>query len=366
MMRSPHPHRWPLLCPAFLTALALTACGSGPAKTGGTQYHPSMSYGPTGLPGGYQAQTGAAPNPYYHAQAQPRPGARPPAAPPPPAPPRDPFPAGEMIARVTSAPPPIRAESYLLIDARTGAHLASRNPDQRRAVASTQKLLTALVVLDAGGLDRPLTVAATDVQVEPTRLGIAPGQRYTRRALLYALLVKSGNDVAKALARDNAGSSAAFADKMNAKMRQLGGTNSHFKNPHGLTEPGQYSTARNMARVAMAAYRHSVIRDAVSRRYHKFTFSNGKTITLENTNKLLGTMSTCNGMKTGYTVASGRCLISSASAGGRDVILVQLGTKTQYIFDDARALMSWGLRQLGAPIAEVDSQEDDLIALTAG
>ncbi len=319
-----------------------------------------MSYGPTGLPAAYQPPAG---HPYYQGQPQ-----RPPAGypPPPVSPPRDPFPAGETVARVTGTPPPIRAEAYLLIDARTGVHLASRNADQRRAVASTQKLVTALVVLDAGSLDRTLTVAGTDVQVEPTRLGIAPGQKYTRRSLLYAMLVKSGNDVAKALARDNAGSSVAFAEKMNAKMRQLGATSSNFRNPHGLTEPGQYSTARNMARVAMAAYRNSVIRDAVSRRYHKFTFSNGRTVTLENTNQLLGTMGACNGMKTGYTVASGRCLISSARSGGRDVILVQLGTKTQYIFDDARTLMSWGLRQLGAGLAEAEeAAEAGLVAAVA-
>jgi D-alanyl-D-alanine carboxypeptidase (penicillin-binding protein 5/6) len=121
-----------------------------------------------------------------------------------------------------------------------------------------------------------------------------------------------------------------------------------------------------MARVAMAAYRSSVIRDAVSRRYYKFTFNSGKTVTLENTNKLLGTMSACNGMKTGYTVASGRCLISSASAGGRDVILVQLGTKTQYIFNDARTLMSWGLRQLGANVADAEAaSESELMAMAA-
>ncbi len=319
-----------------------------------------MSYGPTGLPPASNQQ----PNPYYqqHPQAPgsyaPRPAPQPyPQQQPQPA--RDLYPAGVMTARTTGTAPSIRAESYLLIDARTGAHLASRNADQRRAVASTQKLVTALVVLDAGNLDRQVTIASTDAQVEPTRLGITSGQRYTRRNLLQAMLVKSGNDVAKALARDNAGSSVAFAQKMNAKMRQLGATSSNFKNPHGLTEPGQYSTARNMARVAMAAYRNSVIRDAVARKYYKFTFNNGRSVTLESTNKLLGRMAGCNGMKTGYTVASGRCLISSASAGGRDVILVQLGTKTQYIFDDAKLLMTWGLRQLGAHVAEADGEGEE-------
>ncbi len=325
----------------------LAACGSGSKKSGGTAYHPSMSYGPTGLPAAYsqvpRPPTAGGPTTQAPQQALAR----------------DRYPAGATVARTSGPAPVIRAESYLLIDARTGAQLAARNADQRRAVASTQKLVTALVVLDGGNLDRPVTVQSSDIQVEPTRLGIAPGQTYTRRNLLYAVLIKSANDVAKVLARDNAGSSAAFAERMNGKMRQIGATASNFRNPHGLTEPGQYSTARNMARVAMAAYQNPVIRDAVSRKYYKFNFSNGKSVTLQNTNKLLGVMPGCNGMKTGYTVASGRCLISSANSQGRHVILVQLGTKTQYIFDDARTLMSWGLRQLGASVAEAEEETLD-------
>lgn len=244
-----------------------------------------------------------------------------------------------------SSGPSIRAASYLLLDARSGQHLASRNAETPRAVASTQKLVTALVVLDAGNLDKPVRVAASDVNVEPTRLGLKPGEVYTRRTLLYAFLVKSANDVANVLARDNAGSISAFAAKMNAKVRSLGCTNSYFVNPHGLTAPGQRSTARDMARVAMVAYRDATIRDIVRRKYYSFRRADGRTVTLENTNELLGRMPECNGMKTGYTVASGRCLISTASSSGRDVILVQLGTKTKYIWDDARLMMSWGLQR---------------------
>jgi D-alanyl-D-alanine carboxypeptidase (penicillin-binding protein 5/6) len=247
---------------------------------------------------------------------------------------------------VVSSGPPIRAASYLMLDARSGQHLAGRNFETARAVASTQKLVTALVVLDAGNLDKMVRVQSSDVAVEPTRMGLKPGEVYSRRTLLYAFLVKSCNDIANVLARDNAGSISAFAAKMNAKARSLGCTNSNFKNPHGLTVPGQYSTARDMARVAMAAYRNGVIRDVVRRKYYTFRRTDGRSITLENTNDLLGVMPECNGMKTGYTVASGRCLISSAASGGREVILVQLGTKTKYIWDDAREMMSWGLRRL--------------------
>ncbi|MCB1277336.1 D-alanyl-D-alanine carboxypeptidase family protein [Prosthecobacter sp.] len=252
----------------------------------------------------------------------------------------------EQRMLVATTGPSIRAASYLLLDARTGQHLAGRNFETARAVASTQKLVTALVVLDAGNLDKNVRVQSSDVAVEPTRLGVKPGEVYTRRELLYAFLVKSANDVANILARDNAGSISAFATKMNAKARSLGCSNTNFKNPHGLTVSGQYSTARDMARVAMAAYRNGVIRDAVRRKYYTFHRADGRTVVLENTNDLLGAMPECNGMKTGYTVASGRCLISSAVSGSREVILVQLGTKTKYIWDDARIMMSWGLQRL--------------------
>ncbi len=252
----------------------------------------------------------------------------------------------ERAMLVATSGPSIRAASYLLLDARTGQHLAGRNFETARGVASTQKLVTALVVLDGGNLDQMVRVQASDVAVEPTRLGVKPGEVYSRRELLYAFLVKSANDVANVLARDNAGSISAFAAKMNAKMGSLGCSNSHFINPHGLTAGGQYSTARDMARVAMAAYRNNTIRDVVRRKYFSFHYANGRVLTLTNTNELLGKMPECNGMKTGYTVAGGRCLISSAASGGREVILVQLGTKTKYIWDDARIMMGWGLQKL--------------------
>jgi D-alanyl-D-alanine carboxypeptidase (penicillin-binding protein 5/6) len=181
------------------------------------------------------------------------------------------------------------------------------------------------------------------VAVEPSKLGVRAGEVYTRRELLTAFLVKSANDVANALARDNAGSIGAFAAKMNAKARALGAYNSHFANPHGLDAAGQHSTARDMARIATAAYHNPFLRDVVRRHYYTFRFANGHTVTLSNTNELLGRMAECDGMKTGLTGAAGRCLISCAHSGGREVLLVQLGTKTRYIWDDGGALMRWGL-----------------------
>lgn len=321
---------------AVLAAMSLVACASQPSKPaapawGSTQFDPQAPhYAPQSA---YQPPMAQPVNPAY---IQPQGGAavqpavyRPEMSPQP--------------LYAASSAPSIHAESYILLDASTGATLVARNADAHRAVASTQKILTALVVLDAGNLDKTVRVTASDVSVEPTRLGIKPGEVYTRRKLLNAFLVKSANDVANVLARDNAGSIAAFAAKMNAKARSLGAMSSNFRNPHGLPASGQYSTARDMARIAMAAYRNSTIREIVRQPYTSFRYASGRTVTLENTNKLLGKMGECNGMKTGYTNAAGRCLISTAATRGRAVILVQLGTKTKYIWDDGRALMTWGL-----------------------
>jgi D-alanyl-D-alanine carboxypeptidase (penicillin-binding protein 5/6) len=243
--------------------------------------------------------------------------------------------------------PAIRARTAIMIDARSGLTLWQKYADVRTQVASTQKLLTALIVLRRGNLDDRVFVAPQDTYVEPSKLGIRPGQSYTRRTLLSAMMVKSENDAAAALARDCYGNLPAFASAMNSTAWELGAHDSHFLNPHGLPAY-QYSTARDMARIAFRAYREPFLRGLMASRYYTFVYANGRRKTLENTNMLLKRSSMFDGMKTGYTYAAGRCLISSASEGGRAVILVQLGSKTKYIFDDAERMMRWGLRQGGS------------------
>ncbi|MBV9008759.1 MAG: D-alanyl-D-alanine carboxypeptidase, partial [Verrucomicrobia bacterium] len=183
--------------------------------------------------------------------------------------------------------PNTRAVSALVIDARTGQVLTEKNADQPRAAASTQKLLTALIVAETGYLDRIVTVQPEDTFAEPVKLNIRPGETYTRIDLLRALLVKSANDVARCLARDNAGSVEAFAEKMNAKAQELGATHSHFVNPNGLPIPDQYTTARDLSVIARAAYANPTIRSIVCLPELVFRYSNGRTRELENTNKVL-------------------------------------------------------------------------------
>jgi D-alanyl-D-alanine carboxypeptidase (penicillin-binding protein 5/6) len=239
--------------------------------------------------------------------------------------------------------PEITAKSAILLDANTGKVLYSKNDDAQRPVASTQKLITALIVAETGDLDKSVEIEATDTNCEPTKINVKPGQSYTRLQLLNALLVKSGNDVARALARDNAGSINAFADKMTQRVRSLGGTNSNFENPNGLPAQGQYSTARDMARVARMAYRNPTLREIMKTRYYNFRYSSGNVVPLRNTNRVLSTYSFCNGMKTGYTDLAGHCLISSGSYNGRDVIAVMLGCTKARIADESAKLLAYGL-----------------------
>lgn len=251
---------------------------------------------------------------------------------------------GNQLHVPSNPPPHVSAASAIVIDAMTGRTLFAKNADQRRQVASTQKLMTALVVCDQGNLNDTLRIQACDTQVQPTKIYFRPGEVYTRGQLLAALLVKSGNDAAKALARDVGGSESRFIGMMNSKARSLGMYNSYFRNPHGLTESGQGSTARDMAKCAMAAYRNPVIRNCISTRALNFRYGSGRTTTLSNTNRLLKKYSWVTGMKTGTTDAAGRCLISSATNNGAHAIVVVLGGDSGNIWRDSENLLRWAIQ----------------------
>jgi D-alanyl-D-alanine carboxypeptidase (penicillin-binding protein 5/6) len=251
-------------------------------------------------------------------------------------------PAEVFPALVDGELPPIHAASAILIDAQTGKVLYEHNADEARPVASTQKLLTSLIVAEDGDLDANVRVDVSDTWAEPSMLYIKPGDVYRRGDLLRVLLVKSMNDVARCLGRDNAGSIEAFAAKMNAKAAQLGMTHSHFVNPNGLPMPGQYSCARDMAKVARADYHNHTIRSIVCLKEIPWRYPSGKTTVFHNTNRVLLSYGLCNGMKTGYTEASGHCLVSSAAYEGREVISVVLGDDKQ-VWADSYHLLAWGL-----------------------
>ncbi len=257
------------------------------------------------------------------------------------------------LAEYPADAPPTIASSAMMIDAKSGETLFFKNPDLRRPVASTQKLMTALLIAEHGGLDEAVRVSPADCRVEPTKLSFRPGEVYTRRQLLPALLVHSCNDAALCLARNDAGSIAAFAQKMNARAAILRASNTHFVNPNGLPVPGQYSTARDMARIAYVAYHNATLRPYMRLTGLNFTYNSGRHRFLEATNKLIARSPIFTGMKTGYTEASGRCLVSSASNEGHEIILVQLGGTHNMLFNDAERLLLWWLERDGGGGAEL-------------
>jgi serine-type D-Ala-D-Ala carboxypeptidase (penicillin-binding protein 5/6) len=253
------------------------------------------------------------------------------------------FPLFGLVAGLRAQEPIISAQCAILFDANTGKVIYKKNENERRPVASTQKLLTALIIAESGELSAPVLIDRSDMLAAPTKLYLKTGDTYTRQQLLTALLIKSPNDAARALARDNAGSVDDFAIKMNVRMARLGGDSSHFVNPNGLPAEDQYSTARDMARVARAVYFNPLLRDIIRTRRWMFHYASGKTISLRNTNRVLRTYSFCNGMKTGYTDAAGHCLISSGSWSGRDVIAVVLGSNKARVWQESASLLAYGL-----------------------
>src|ERR1700726_3126666 len=241
------------------------------------------------------------------------------------------------------------AQSAAVVDSYSGDFLFAKNENAKQYPASSTKILTALIVIESGDLDHLVTVDLADTKVEPSSLGLKPGEQYTRRQLLYGLLLKSANDVAMALARDNAGSVEAFAEKMNRRAEELGATNSHFANPHGLHEPDHYTTAHDLALIARAAMEQPFFRQVVGTIYYIWKSPKGVVYQLRNHNRLLRHFAGCNGLKTGYTRAAQQVLVSSALRDGHEVISVVLHTDKPGIWEDSKALLTYGLIKVGCP-----------------
>jgi len=253
---------------------------------------------------------------------------------------------------------PLAAQSAALVDSYSGEFLYTKNPDAKEYPASSTKILTALIVIEAGNLDQMVTVAPEDTKVEPSSLDLKPGQQFTRRQLLFGMLLKSANDVAMCLARDNAGSVPAFAEKMNLRAAELGATSSHFVNPHGLHDPNHYTTAHDLVLIARAAMQQPLFRQIVSTIYYTWRTPTGQVEELRNHNRLLRHFAGCNGLKTGYTRPAQQVLVSSALRGGHEVISVVLHTDKPGIWVDSKTLLTYGLIKLGCPAEDIVDTTD--------
>ncbi len=211
------------------------------------------------------------------------------------------------------------ATSAILMDVESGRVLYEQNADARMLIASTTKILTALVAIREGNPTDVVTVSHAAAYTEGSSMYLKEGEQLTLESLLYGLLMCSGNDAATAIAEHIGGSVDAFAAMMNATARQIGMTNSSFANPHGLDHERHYSTARDMARLACAAVADETLMRIASTRTATV---GGRTMT--NHNKLLQYMDGCIGLKTGYTRAAGRTLVSCAERNGQRLVAVTL------------------------------------------
>ncbi len=211
------------------------------------------------------------------------------------------------------------AQKAILMDAATGRVLFEKNADQQSLIASTTKIMTALVVCEhCNVLDR-MRIPKEAVGIEGSSMYLQVGEVLTVQELLYGLMLRSGNDAAVALAIYCGGTVEGFAELMNDKARQLGMRNSHFVNPNGLDAPGHYSTARDLAILAAYAMENPVFAMTVSTK----TVTVGSRV-LQNHNKLLWRLEGADGVKTGYTQAAGRILVSSAVRQGRRLVAVTI------------------------------------------
>ena len=253
------------------------------------------------------------------------------------------------IAQQPMDAPSIRAKSAIMIDAQSGKTLYEKNADERLSVASTQKLLTAMEVIAEGGLEQDVQVTIWDQLQPPTKLGLIAGTSHRRLDLLGAMLVSSANDAASALANAADGSYGDFISRMNSRADRLGAKHSLFLNPHGLDMPGQHSTARDAAIIAYHAYRVPLIRHFAAQEMIPFSYGDGRTVLLENTNILLWNRPAYfNGLKSGFTIEGGKCLVASAKYDGREILIVLLSSTQEEVFRDAKRLFRWYEKQVKA------------------
>jgi len=248
------------------------------------------------------------------------------------------------ISIVHSAPPKIEAQAAILMDAKTGQILYEKNSHARNAPASTTKVLTAIIAIESGHLDDEVKVSSRAANTAGSSMHLSSGQIISMRELVTGLLLRSGNDAAVAIAEHLAGTVEDFVTLMNQKAQLLDATASHFANPHGLTAPGHYSTAFDLAWISRYALTNPIFATIVNTKETNIEWLDrrGKEHdqSLRNTNKLLWLLEEADGVKTGTTNQAGPCLIASATRGNQKLIAVVLHDHSRWV--DSMKLLKYG------------------------
>ena len=229
----------------------------------------------------------------------------------------------------------VSAEHAIVIDGQTGRVIYEKRADEQSLIASTTKIMTALIVCQQCNVLDRMEIPKEAVGIEGSSMYLQVGEVLTIQELLYGMMLSSGNDAATALAIYCGGTVEGFAELMNDKARMIGLTNTHFVNPHGLDAPGHYSTARDLAILAQYAMKNPIFAQTVGTKSVRVTNRS-----LQNHNKLLWQVEGADGVKTGFTKAAGRILVSSATRKGRRVICVTINDGNDWadhkrLYDDA-------------------------------
>lgn len=213
----------------------------------------------------------------------------------------------------------------IAMEMNTGRVLYSKNAESKLPMASTTKIMTALLIAEETNLSEEVIVPEQAVGTEGSSIYLKSGEKLTVGDLLYGLMLRSGNDAAVALAIIHSGSVEKFVDRMNERAGEIGALNTHFANPNGLPNENHYTTAQDLCNIARTAMRNEIFAKVVSTTEYSGDFRN-----FTNKNKLLYSFEGANGIKTGYTDRAGRCLVSSAERDGMDVVCVVLNCYDMY------------------------------------
>jgi len=244
--------------------------------------------------------------------------------------------------------PSILSRYAVIYDRTSGRVLWGKDENTPVPMASTTKIMTAIVMLEQIGTDRLNETVVVDKQAANTagsRLGLSTGDKITYNDLLYGLMLCSGNDAAVQIAISTTGSVENFATLMNKKAESLGLQNTQFVTPHGLDREGHYTTALELAKLADYALENPKFAEVVSTKQYTVTI-NGYQKTISNTNELLGYLEGVNGVKTGYTSKAGRCLVTSCNRNGFEIITVVLGADTRKIrTQDSAKLIEYAYKE---------------------
>lgn len=262
-------------------------------------------------------------------------------------------------------PPPIHARAAILVDAADGQVLYAHNPDLELPMASCTKIMTALVFCERVPDDAIIVASKRAASTPQSSMHLKVGERLTAHDLLRALLLRSANDGAVAAAEKAAGSVEAFVALMNQKAAELGCTHTHFMNPHGLTQKGHYTTARDLATIARAAMKVPRIREVVGLTKAVIQRSIDKhDVVMQNHTHFVGHFPGADGIKTGWTVPAGHCFVGSDTRNGWELISVVLNCP--HFVKDTEALMNYGFHNFEPHVLEAAGQPVGVCSVVHG